>query len=171
MTEANGCSSSKHVLIEADEPHHFEMAGVLFEEYASQLGIDLCFQGFAAELKQLPQMYGPPQGRVLLVMKGTTAVGCGAIRKLSDGICEMKRLYIREAERGADLGRRVAQCLVQRARTLGYRTMRLDTLSEMTAAQSLYRSLGFCETVPYYDNPLLNVVYMELDLCISDAIS
>jgi ribosomal protein S18 acetylase RimI-like enzyme len=109
-------------------------------------------------------MYGPPSGRLVLVMNGTTPVGCGALRWLSAGVCEMKRLYIRSDARGASLGRRVAEHLVESARTLGYEKMRLDTLSDMAPAQSLYRSLGFREIAPYYSNPLSNSVYMELSL-------
>jgi len=171
MNEGEEMRSSTHVLIEADEPHHFDMARILFEEYASQLGIDLCFQDFPAELKQLSHMYAPPLGSLFLVMRGSTAVGCGAIRRLSDGVCEMKRLYVRTDERGANLGRQLAQRLVERGRTLGYQKMLLDTLSDMTVARTLYQSLGFRETVSYYDNPLPGVVYMELDLCISATIS
>jgi putative acetyltransferase len=151
-------------LIEADAPGHFLMAGMLFEEYAAQLGIDLCFQDFAAELKQLPVMYGPPEGCLFLVTRGVRAAGCGAVRRFSEGVCEMKRLYIRSDERGANLGRRVAESLLVRARNLGYQRMLLDTLEEMTPARRLYESLGFREIAAYYDNPLPNVVYMALDL-------
>lgn len=157
-------SSSKYVLVEAEDPHHFEMASILFREYAAQLGVDLGFQDFESELTQLPLMYGPPSGCLLIVMNDGTAVGCGAVRGLSDGICEMKRLYIRSDQRGTSLGRRVAERLVEKARALGYETMRLDTLVEMTPARSLYRSLGFREITAYYHNPLSNSVYMELSL-------
>lgn len=157
-------SSSMHALVEADDLGHFETARILFEEYASQLGVNLCFQDFTAELQQLPIMYGPPSGCLVLVSSGSAAVGCGALRRLADGICEMKRLYIQREERGLNLGRRVAEYLVDKARSLGYQKMRLDTLVEMTAARNLYRSLGFREIAPYYNNPLSNTVYMELSL-------
>jgi ribosomal protein S18 acetylase RimI-like enzyme len=164
MTEDGAMGNPAHTIIQADEPHHFAMASSLFQEYAAQLGIDLCFQDFPSELNALADRYGPPSGCLLLVMRGSKAVGCGAVRGLIDGACEMKRLYIRSDERGANLGRRVAERLVERARELGYERMLLDTLAEMTTAQNLYRSLGFRETGPYYRNPLPRVVYMELDL-------
>jgi putative acetyltransferase len=148
----------------AEAPHQFETASLLFQEYAAQLGIDLCFQDFAAELKALPMMYGPPSGCLVLAMNGATPVGCGALRRLSDGVCEMKRLYIRRAARGAGLGRRLAERLVDEARILGYETMRLDTLVDMRPAQNLYRSLGFREIKAYYANPLSNSLYLELAL-------
>jgi ribosomal protein S18 acetylase RimI-like enzyme len=76
----------------------------------------------------------------------------------------MKRLYIQPSDRGAKLGRAIAQGLLARARALGYASVRLDTLAEMIPARALYRSLGFREIAPYYDNPLPQTVYMELDL-------
>jgi ribosomal protein S18 acetylase RimI-like enzyme len=154
----------EYMLVEGSAPYHYECAGALFREYAAQLGVDLCFQDFASELNQLPVMYGEPTGCLLLVMQGDRPVGCGALRKLSDGVCEMKRLYIRSEARGANLGRRVAERLVERAAALGYEAMRLDTLAHMAAAQNLYRSLGFREIAAYYSNPLANSVYMELSL-------
>ena len=160
---------SDYALIEGSAPHHYETAGALFREYAAELGVDLCFQGFESELQQLPVMYGMPSGCLLLVMNGTRPVGCGALRKLSDGVCEMKRLYIRDEARGAGLGRRVAERLVQKAADLGYGAMRLDTLADMAAARSLYQSLGFRDIAAYYSNPLSNSIYMELALTPGEA--
>jgi putative acetyltransferase len=153
-----------YIVSEAAAAADFAAGRALFEEYAAQLKIDLCFQGFAAELDQLAQIYAPPTGSLLLARRGDRPVGCGAIRRLSGQSCEMKRLYIRPADRGAKLGRVIAQALLVRARALGYTSMRLDTLAEMIPARALYRSLGFREIAPYYDNPLPQVVYMELDL-------
>jgi ribosomal protein S18 acetylase RimI-like enzyme len=164
MGEDARWGEDEYVLVEGSAPHHYEAAGVLFREYADLLGVDLCFQGFSAELNQLSVMYGRPTGCLFLVMRGALPVGCGALRRLSDGVCEMKRLYIRSEARGAGLGRRVAKRLVEKAAALGYETMRLDTLVQMAAAQNLYRTLGFREIAPYYDNPLSNSVYMELSL-------
>jgi putative acetyltransferase len=160
----DAASGGEYHLVEAAEAHQFELARLMFEEYAAQLGIDLCFQGFASELDDLPRVYGPPLGALLLLMRGAAAVGCGAVREFSPGVCEMKRLYLRSEERGAGLGRQIAIRLLDRARTLGYREMVLDTLDDMAAARALYRSLGFHETLPYYRNPLPNVVYMRADL-------
>lgn len=153
-----------YIVSEAAAAADFAAGRALFEEYAAQLKIDLCFQGFAAELDQLAQIYAPPTGSLLLARRGDRPVGCGAIRRLSGQSCEMKRLYIRPADRGAKLGRVIAQALLVRARALGYTSVRLDTLAEMIPARALYRSLGFREIAPYYDNPLPQVIYMELDL-------
>lgn len=142
----------------------FSIARGLFEEYAAQLGVDLCFQGFSAELRALDTMYAPPSGALLLAWIEDAAVGCAGVRKLSTAVCEMKRLYVREGARGAGIGRRLAVGLVGQARELGYQRMVLDTLEGMGTARGLYASLGFRECAPYYQNPLAGVVYMGLDL-------
>ena len=152
------------VLTDAESSADFAVARDLFQEYAAELRIDLCFQGFAAELEQLTAMYGPPAGCLLLARNGDRPVGCGAVRRLRQDACEMKRLYVRPEARGTGLGRRLAEALVSRARTLGYARMYLDTLAEMRAARAVYLTLGFRETAAYYENPLPEVVYMELEL-------
>jgi ribosomal protein S18 acetylase RimI-like enzyme len=155
-------------LVEADTSALFAAARALIEEYAAQIGalmgVDLEFQNFAAELDQLPDMYGPPSGCLLLANDGDEWVGCCALRRFSADVCEMKRLYVKPSARGANLGRLLAERLVTKARVIGYRRMVLDTLENMTAAQALYRSLGFCKTEPYYFNPVAGVSFMELDL-------
>jgi putative acetyltransferase len=151
-------------IVEAGNAAEFAAGRLLFEEYAGQLGVDLCFQDFAAELTQIKTMYGPPSGCLLLAQRDDAYIACGAMRRKSENICEMKRLYVGPAGRGAGLGRRLADALISKASTLGYSTMVLDTLPGMDTAQGLYRSLGFRERSPYYHNPVPGVVYMELDL-------
>jgi putative acetyltransferase len=151
-------------LSEAASAADFACACVLFEEYAAQLRIDLGFQGFAAELAHLPEIYAAPDGCLFLARLDGAAIGCGALRRFAADACEMKRLYLRPEARGASLGRRLAEALVAKARELKYTRMLLDTLEEMAPARALYRSLGFHERTPYYDNPSAGVVYMELDL-------
>ena len=151
-------------LFEAAAAADFETARALFEEYAAELKVDLCFQGVAAELKQLAERYGPPAGCLLLARRGAVFVGCGALRRLSADTCEMKRLYVRAEARGVALGRLIAESLVSRARALGYASMVLDTLAGMIPARNLYQSLGFQETAAYCQNPSPDALYLQLDL-------
>jgi putative acetyltransferase len=154
-------------LIEADSTARYEAARALIEEYAAQIGkmgVNLCFQNLSEELDRLAFMYGPPTGCLLLATHDEEWVGCGALRRFSVEVCEMKRLYVKSSARGARLGRVLAEHLVARARTLGYRRIVLDTLKDMIEAQNLYRSLGFRQIAPYYSNPLTGVSFMELDL-------
>jgi putative acetyltransferase len=155
---------AKRQVLEAHHASEFATGRLLFEEYAASLSINLCFESFDSELNQLSEMYGPPLGCLLLFRFDEIFVGCGGVRRLSDGVCEMKRLYVRPVGRGMGLGRTLATGLVRKAAALGYSRMVLDSLVEMTAAQKLYRSLGFRETAPYYDNPRPGFVYMALDL-------
>ena len=148
-----------------------DMAAVarLFREYQVSIGTDLCFQGFDDELKTLPGAYAPPRGEILMARAGRAAAGVVALRPLpygndADTACEMKRLYVRPAFRAAKLGRRLAERVIAEARRLGYRRLMLDTLKEMTAAQALYRTLGFTEIEAYYDNPLEGALYFQLVL-------
>jgi GNAT superfamily N-acetyltransferase len=151
-------------IVPAEDEAQYAAARELFEEYAAQLGVDLCFQNFAAELEQLSRMYGPPSGRLLLGRRDDEIVACVGVRRLSDEVCEMKRLYVRNAERGHGIGRRLAVAAIAAARALGYRRMVLDTLERMTAARALYDSLGFVPAPPYYPNPNPDVTYLQLDL-------
>jgi putative acetyltransferase len=151
-------------IVEATEPAEFSAGRLLFEQYARQLGVNLKFQGFDSELMQMQTMYGPPSGCLLLARQGDAFIACVGLRRKSEAICEMKRLYVTEKGRGSGLGRRLADALIRKASLLGYSSMVLDTLPGMGAAQELYRSLGFRERAAYYHNPVPGAVYMELDL-------
>ena len=151
-------------LAPATTPDDHAAARDLFAEYAAGLGVDLGFQDLAHELEHLAEIYRPPAGCLLLGREAGIAVACVALRPRSPEICEMKRLFVREAARGRGIGRRLASEIVKVARTLGYRRMVLDTLGRMTGPRHLYASLGFEATAPYYDNPLPDVRYLALDL-------
>ncbi len=145
-------------------PEHRNVVEELFREYASSIGVDICFQGFEQELANLPGKYAAPQGCVLLAFVEGKLAGCGALRPLDVATCEMKRLYVRSEFRGHHFGRNLVESLIDVAKVVGYEKMRLDTLQTMQAAQTLYESVGFQPIAPYYDNPLDAVVYLELKL-------
>jgi len=152
-------------LIQAHSAEEISNARELFEEYAAGLGIDLCFQNFGKELAELPGEYVPPSGRLVLAVEGQQTVGCVALRRIADGVCEMKRLYVRPAFRGTGLGRTLAETVIQAAREIGYHRMRLDTLpGKMDRALAIYRTLGFKEIEPYYSNPVEGALFMQLEL-------
>jgi GNAT superfamily N-acetyltransferase len=142
----------------------FELARALFIEYAHWLNVDLCFQGFDKELATLPGAYAPPRGRLLLAGAPREAFACIALRPLGAHAAEVKRLYVRPERRGEGWGRLLAQTLIDEARAIGYRELKLDTLERMTEARALYAELGFRECAPYYNNPLPGAVYMALAL-------
>ncbi|HEY3039775.1 MAG TPA: GNAT family N-acetyltransferase [Pyrinomonadaceae bacterium] len=150
-------------LIQATSDEEILQARQLFEEYAASLGIDLCFQNFDKELAGLPGAYAPPSGRLLLAKEDDLIAGCIALRKIGDGIGEMKRLYVRSEFRGQGLGRLLTEALLREARDIGYSRMRLDTIpGKMDQAIALYRSLGFRDIEPYYNNPVEGAAFMEL---------
>jgi putative acetyltransferase len=154
----------EHELIQANTPEQFAQARALLVQYAAEIQVDLCFQGFQRELDELPGEYGPPSGRLLLASDGGEMVGCVALRPVDQRVCELKRLYVQPAFRGRGLGRRLATAVVDAARTIGYERMRLDTLGTMVTAIALYRSLGFVDVAPYRFNPLPGATFMEADL-------
>jgi putative acetyltransferase len=160
---------SRTEIIRAHSADHIEHARELFKEYEAWLEVDLCFQNFERELAELPGKYAPPDGRLLLAVENGEVAGCVALRKFGKGICEIKRLFLRPQFRGKGLGRQLAERIIAEAKQIGYERMRLDTLPpKMNDAIALYRSLGFKEIEPYYNNPVPGAKFMELDL-VSEA--
>jgi len=149
----------------AESPADIQHARTLFKEYEAWLQVDLCFQSFEKELAELPGKYAPPDGRLLLADVDGKVAGCAALRKIGEGMCEIKRLYLRNEFRGLGLGRKLAEAIIREAGQIGYERMRLDTLPvQMGDAIKLYRALGFKEIEPYRPNPIAGALYMELDL-------
>lgn len=145
-------------------PPRLEQVRELFVEYAQSLGFSLCFQGFDEELATLPGRYAPPGGTLLLAEAQGEIAGCVAMRPAFEDAAEMKRLFVRPAWRGQGLGRQLAVAILEEARTRGYRRVVLDTLTTMTEACSLYRSLGFYEIPQWMPHPPCDSICMELRL-------
>lgn len=152
-------------IIQAETEQQIAEAKVIFREYETWLGMSLCFQGFEEELAGLPGKYAPPNGRLYLAYSGDEVIGCIAMREIETGICEMKRLYLREAARGKGIGNQLIELVIGDAKSMGYEKMRLDTYPpKMGKAVDLYRSHGFYEIPRYYDNPGKDVLFMEKTL-------
>jgi putative acetyltransferase len=152
-------------IIQATTPEHIEQARALFREYEAWFGMNLCFQNFDEEVANLPGKYAAPDGRLYLAFADGNAAGSIALRRLEDDICEMKRLFVRDEFRGQKIGVLLIEKVIEEARKIGYRKMRLDTFpAKMGKAVSLYESYGFRTIDPYYHNPYGETLFMEKDL-------
>ena len=152
-------------IIQAESSADLQHIRELFAEYVEWLGINLCFQNYEKELAELPGDYAPPAGRLLIAYEDKEVAGCIALRNLGDGVCEMKRLYVRPAFRGERLGWKLVELVLDEARKIGYERIRLDTLpGKMDRAIAMYRTLGFKDIDPYYHNPVTGAAFMELVL-------
>ncbi|MDX9957557.1 MAG: GNAT family N-acetyltransferase [Clostridia bacterium] len=141
-----------------------DAAKAVIQQYLVWLGIDLSFQNIDEELEDFPGKYREPDGAFLVAKDGETVVGCVGLRRISQHICEMKRLFVLDSHKGKGLGDALVREIINQARSIGYSKMRLDTLSTMGAAQRLYRRHGFVEIPRYTVNPLPGAVFMEKDL-------
>lgn len=159
-------SSASFQIIPVRTQDDLEATKSLFNAYAASLGINLSYQNFVAEMAAMPGKYAPPKGELLLARdKDGAAIGCVGLRPLDDdGVCEMKRLYVAPEGRGLGLGRALAEDIVQTARRIGYREMRLDTLPSLTAAIALYQDMGLVAIPAYYDTPIAGTLFFSLRL-------
>ncbi len=164
MLIANAPDRGLHAL-HAESPEQIASVRELFLEYAQSLGFSLCFQSFDQELAGLPGDYAPPEGRLLLATYDSQPAGCVALHKLDSRSCEMKHLYVRPQFRGKGLGKALTERIINEARLIGYKQLRLDTVEPvMRTAVAMYRTLGFREIAPYRPNPIDGALYMELQL-------
>jgi putative acetyltransferase len=153
-----------YVIATPQAPEELAELAALLREYALTLSVNLGFQNFDEELKQLPGEYAEPRGALVTAWVGGQLAGCCALRPLDSAdypmACEMKRLFIRPAYRGIGLGRQLTEWMLDTARAKGYACVLLDTLSDMEAARALYEDLGFVEIPPYYHNPIAGAHYL-----------
>jgi putative acetyltransferase len=147
-------------IIQAIEPPHIAIVRELMREYQQALGVDLCFQNFEAELRNLPGSYAPPTGRLLLAIHDDSPVGCVALQAIDTTRCEMKRLYVRPSARGLGVGRALIAQVLEAAQNIGYAEIVLDTLPTMIEAQRLYEQFGFSDIASYRPNPIGGTRYL-----------
>ncbi|MBK8522495.1 MAG: GNAT family N-acetyltransferase [Chitinophagaceae bacterium] len=145
----------------ADTDEAYKNAALLFKAYASWLNIDLGFQHFDKELKEIKVMYGEPGGGIILCKTMDEYIGCAGIRKIDSNTAELKRMFIKPAWQKLGIGKTLLEKAVELARELNYTTIRLDTLNYMTPAIKLYKNYGFYEIPAYYNNPNATAVYFE----------
>ncbi len=151
-------------LQEPCSPEDWKWVRILIQEYARDLGFDLCFQNFDQELKDLEKMYAAPKGAFFLAQEKERILGCVGLRELDKISCEMKRLYVRPEGRGRGLGKTLVEEVLRRAAQLGYSRVLLDTVGTMKEAQNLYHKLGFREIAPYRENPIAGARYFAKEL-------
>jgi GNAT superfamily N-acetyltransferase len=179
-------------LIAVDSPEHRAAARELVREYLLWVaGVAQANYGLRFDVETMidsdiedPSKFYPPTGRLYLVQHAGHNVGVGALKRLAEGLGEVQRMYVQPQVRGVGAGRALVERLVQDARALGYRTVRLESLKALDAAHGLYRSVGFVETEPYADNSMAayqspeslqayrsSAVFMQLSLTPEEAVA
>ena len=126
------------------DPAAAPLIAALEEEYAQYGALT------AGELQAYDDAeFAPPVGALLLaVVDGETIAG-GALRRLADGVGEVKRMWTAPAHRRRGHSRRILAALEATAAGYGYRTLRLETALGQESAIALYRSAGYVETADY----------------------
>ncbi|MEO7772858.1 MAG: GNAT family N-acetyltransferase [Gemmatimonadaceae bacterium] len=117
-----------------------------------------------ADAARMPGPYVSPRGGIWIADANGTAVGCVALRPMTDAVGEVKRMFVSEEWRGRGVGRALLETLIAAARTSGYSTLRLGTLHDMDAAQGLYTSVGFTPIQRYRADELIDTRFYELSL-------
>ena len=150
----------------AESPEDYQSFVQLAREYIDSLGFEVDFQDVNTEMAEAQHRYGETgRGAALLAVEQSGAVaGIAAIRDLGDGVCELRRMYVKPTHRGSGVGKRLCEASIRHATRLGYHSMRLDTLRRLTAASHLYESLGFRPIPPYTVNPMPDALFFELGL-------
>jgi ribosomal protein S18 acetylase RimI-like enzyme len=151
-------------IVQANTKESVEQAKELIREYAQSLEFDLGFQDFDEEMENFPGQYTSPGGCLYIALDENQPMGCVALRDLGQGICEMKRLYVKPLFRGQKVGRLLAEVVINAARDMGYDSMRLDTVPSMKHANMLYAALGFKQISSYRFNPIEGATFFELNL-------
>lgn len=149
---------------QAVSKNDFELAKKLMKAYATDIGVDLTFQDFENELKNVSTLYANPEGAFIIAYHNSNPVGCFGIKKIDSEICELKRMYLSRDVRGLGLGEKLLREAIQIAAGLNYKKMRLDTLPTMNSAIRLYQKIGFKEIHPYRFNPIAGSKFMEIAL-------
>ena len=143
----------------------------LFTEYTAMLAEVrsdikdyLNLQNYEHELYHLEEKYGHPHGRLFIAYVDGQAVGCIALRRLTETECEMKRLFVRPGFRKLGIAHELVEKLLAEAKEIGYQAILLDTLPELVPALTFYEKFGFYHIPAYNDSPVAETIFMKLDL-------
>lgn len=136
----------------------------IWREFIASSPVNLDYQGYEAEFATMPGKYAAPKGCVLLADRGGSIEGCIALRAVSPEICEMKRLFVRSHARGGGLGHDLVKALIEQARAVGYRDIRLDVQEKFLSARKLYAAFGFVAAEPVSFNPVPGASFLGLQL-------
>jgi GNAT superfamily N-acetyltransferase len=139
-----------------------QTAGALIREYLEGLngrvqrdyGIEFDVEAMVASDLSDPEKFHPPEGRFYLAQYGGDTAGVGCLKKLEEEVGEIQRMYVPPTFRGKGVGRAILNRLIEDARLIGYRRLKLESLKFLEVAHSLYRSVGFREIDPYSDNSM-----------------
>ena len=139
-----------------------EQAGALIREYLEWLnervkrdyGIEFDVNAMVESDLSDPDKFRPPDGRFYLAQYGNAVAGVGCLKKLAEDVGEVQRMYVLPAFREKGIGRAIVNRLIDDARMIGYRRLRLESLEFLKPAHSLYRSVGFREIDRYADNSM-----------------
>ncbi len=142
-----------HRIVIAETQEQFRTAQAIVAAYSEYLGIDLSFQNFAGEMAEFSKMYGLPSGSMIMLEVDGSIVGSVGLRRFSEGVAEMKRMFILPQYQGNGFGNSLIGSFVERARELGYKSIKLDTIPRLDKAFNLYRKFGFQLVEPYRFNP------------------
>jgi carbonic anhydrase len=153
---------------EAVFPGDTERLVAIIHEYVRWLGMDLSYRGFEEEMQAFEQTFTLPSGMFFIAEAEAEPdgelAGCAGLLRHSHMVAEVKRLYVRPAYRGLALGEKLVESVIDRARSLGYAKLVLDSVPQTAFAQRLYERLGFVETAAYYPNPVAGTRFLELVL-------
>jgi len=148
----------------AETSDEFKHGEKLFLLYADSLNVDLSFQNFTDELKTINKQYNKPGGALLIAYNGEDAIGCAGLRMINSEVAELKRMFVLTEYNGQGIGKKMLGIIIDIARELKYKKIKLDTLPGMIQAQRLYRSFGFVDIASYRFNPVEGTVFMEKEL-------
>ncbi|ANZ61338.1 acetyltransferase [Secundilactobacillus paracollinoides] len=150
--------------IQARTATEFEIAKKLTLAYSKTLNLDLSFQNFQEEIASLDTRYNGPKGALLIAEIDGQPAGVVAVHEFSEGVAELKRLYVDPNFRQFGLGAELVERIIAIATDKGYQRIRLDTLPTMTGAQKIYRALGFHAIEAYRYNPVVGTLFLEKTL-------